>query len=222
MLLEAAARRIRRRAGNIVLMETPPRYQLMPPVLPPLDGSEEFSGLSATVSDFWRFAISDLRVNLIRGWLAEFIVARALGVDMVRVEWDPYDILWGDIRIEVKSSAYLQAWPQNSLSAPGFGHLQGKLLREDGDYEAERTYNADVYVLALHTADDHSSYDRLNLDAWQFYVVPRSGLAAHGYRSITLRPLSEITTPVPLSGLREAITRAAQSDGMVAPSSGCE
>ncbi len=35
-------------------------------------------GLDAAVSDFWRWAFSDLRDNTVRGVLAEFIVAAAL------------------------------------------------------------------------------------------------------------------------------------------------
>jgi hypothetical protein len=41
----------------------------------PLDGGGRFTGLDATVSDFWRWAFSDLRDNTTRGILAEFLVA---------------------------------------------------------------------------------------------------------------------------------------------------
>lgn len=190
---------------------------LTPPALPPLDGDSRFGGLDATVEDFWRFALSDLRVNLVRGWLAEFIVARALGVDMVRVEWDAYDVLWGDVRVEVKSSAYLQARTQARPSRPSFDRLRGRLLREDGAYELEPTFNADVYVFALHTTDSHDQYDRLNLNAWEFYVLPRSTLEKRGDRSIGLPSLRNLTTAVPLAGLRDAVAAAARVDGLSVP-----
>jgi len=45
----------------------------------PLTGQEPFDGLDATVLDFWRWAMSDLRVNNVRGYLAEFLVAKAVG-----------------------------------------------------------------------------------------------------------------------------------------------
>lgn len=32
-----------------------------------LTGAEAFSGVDATVQDFWRFALSDLRMNNVRG-----------------------------------------------------------------------------------------------------------------------------------------------------------
>jgi len=33
---------------------------IRPPLRPPLAGRERFAGLDATVTDFWRFALSDL------------------------------------------------------------------------------------------------------------------------------------------------------------------
>ncbi|TFD36626.1 hypothetical protein E3T37_13455 [Cryobacterium sp. TMT2-10] len=92
---------------------TDPLQWLVPPSAVALIGTEEIVGLDATVSDFWQFAMGDLRMNNARGYLAEFIVGRALGLNHAqRVEWDAYDILFGDITIEVKSSAYLQSWDQ--------------------------------------------------------------------------------------------------------------
>lgn len=44
-----------------------------------------------------------LRMNNVRGDLAEFLVARAVGATGPRVEWDAYDVLAPDgTRIEVK------------------------------------------------------------------------------------------------------------------------
>jgi hypothetical protein len=64
--------------------------------------------------------VSDLIDNITRGRLAEFIVASALGIsiDGVRDSWAAWDLTIPDplIRIEVKSSAYLQSWFQKSYS----------------------------------------------------------------------------------------------------------
>lgn len=90
------------------------------PILAPLDGAEPFIGVEATVADFWRFALSDLRMNNTRGYLAEFIVARAVGATTTRVEWDSYDVLApSGARIEVKSSAYLQVWDHRESCSAG-------------------------------------------------------------------------------------------------------
>ena len=52
-------------------------------------------------NDFYEWAYSDLLVNNQRGHLAEFIVAKALNIDsQKRLEWDPYDLKYNDIKIE--------------------------------------------------------------------------------------------------------------------------
>jgi len=92
-----------------------------PPAARDLKGDEPFAGLDATVLDFWRFAMNDLRTNNVRGYLTEFMVARAVGATGARVEWDPWDVAAPDeTKIEVKSSGYLQSWEQRKLSAATF------------------------------------------------------------------------------------------------------
>lgn len=88
-----------------------------------------------SIGDFWRWSASDLLSNTLRGSYCEFLVSAALGMDMGQtyVDWEPYDIAfpcrwWCDeveqsiIRVEVKSSAYLQAvsFNQKKLSNPHF------------------------------------------------------------------------------------------------------
>ena len=66
-------------------------------------------------------------MNNTRGYLAEFLVANAVGAFGPRIEWDAYDIITPEgIRIEVKSSAYLQAWKQAGPSKIVFSGLSGK------------------------------------------------------------------------------------------------
>ena len=69
----------------------------------------------------------DLRMNNVRGYLAEFLVAQAVGSKAARVEWDDYDVLAPDgTRIEVKSSGLLQAWEQAGPSRIVFSGLRGR------------------------------------------------------------------------------------------------
>ena len=64
------------------------------------------------ISDFWRWACSDLLANTRRGHLAAFIVVHALAfVATPRVEWEAVDPRTDSgIGVEVESSAYLQSW----------------------------------------------------------------------------------------------------------------
>lgn len=54
------------------------------------DGPQE---LAAGVLSFWQWSASDLVSNTMRGVLAEYIVALALGIEQgMRREWDAYDL----------------------------------------------------------------------------------------------------------------------------------
>jgi hypothetical protein len=50
---------------------------IRPEQLVPLDGNEALG--PSTVLDFWQWALGDLRMNNARGYLADFLVAKALG-----------------------------------------------------------------------------------------------------------------------------------------------
>lgn len=160
--------------------------------LPPkaLSGDERFTGLEipVTVLDFWRFALSDLQMNNARGYLAEFLVGTALGIEKLRrVEWDAFDLLWEGIRIEVKASARLQAWEQKRHSTIEFGGLKGtRWTPRDGEDPDGKQFNADVYVFCAHLEEEHSKYDQLAVSQWSFYVVPRVALVAYGAERIRL------------------------------------
>jgi hypothetical protein len=162
--------------------------------------------------DFWRFALPDLRMNNARGYVAEFLVAQAVGATGPRVEWDTYDVLAPDqTRIEVKSSAYLQLWDQRQLSRISFAGLRGHVLDPHAAtrMSAEATLNADVYVFAVQTAQSHDAYDPLDVDQWEFYVLSRSEVEGWGARSIGLRSLRVLAGgPTPYDGLADSIRTA--------------
>ncbi|HON74216.1 MAG TPA: hypothetical protein PLQ23_03575, partial [Dermatophilaceae bacterium] len=193
---------------------------LRPPPARVLSGAEPFSGCDANVQDFWRFAMADLRTNNVRGYLAEFLVAHAVGAVRNRVEWDAFDVLTPEgVKVEVKSSAYLQVWEQRRLSRIQFTGLRSRTWTPQDGESAEASLNADVYVFAVHLATRHDEYDPLDVTQWQFYVVPRARLEALGQGSLSLwRLRSLVAAPVPYNGLAEAISTAAASSRR--PSSG--
>lgn len=171
-------------------------FSLRPPKPTSLRGDEPFEGIGVTVMDFWRFALSNLQMNNIRGYLAEFLVARAVGAQGSRVEWDAYDVLAPDgTTIEVKTSAYVQAWEQRAVSRISFSGLKGRTWDPASGLGADQTYNADVYVFAVQTATTHEEYDALSTSQWQFYVMPRASLQELGYSSIGLPTLERHAGP---------------------------
>lgn len=185
---------------------------LTPPTRPPLNGDERFVGFDAVVEDFWRFAIPDLLVNNVRGWLAEYLVWRALGVEQPRrIEWDAFDIEWEGIRLEVKSSAYLQAWEQKKLSNLLFTGLAARYWPLDGVTIAETaTYNADVYVFCANTAAAHDEYNALDLGLWHFTVLSRVSVERIGQKSLTwAKALDKSGGEVAWADLADAVRQAA-------------
>lgn len=135
------------------------------------------------LSDYWAWNASDLLNNTLRGSFCEFIVSAALGIDLsgVNEDWTPYDILMpGDpsIRIEVKSSAYLQAWETSKLSTIQFSIRQTRAWSPDGGYSGKTVRQSDVYVFCIYTETDRAKANPLILDGWAFYVVPTSRIDA--------------------------------------------
>ena len=154
---------------------------LQPPPTRMLSGDEPIVGTPALVRDFWAWTLSDLRTNTVRPMLAEFLVAQALGATaQPRIEWDAYDVVTPDgVRVEVKSSAYLQAWTQARPSSIRFGGLNGRTWDPTAGYAAAASYNADVYVFAVVTTRDHALYDPLDSAQWSFWVLPRADRGGH-------------------------------------------
>lgn len=109
-----------------------------------------------------------------RGQLAEYLVAYALGVaGGTRVEWDSYDLRTiSGIKVEVKSSAYLQSWHQTKPSVISFGIRPTYALEADTNvYSTELKRQADVYVFALLAHQDKATLDPLNVAQWTFYIL---------------------------------------------------
>ncbi|MEQ9401909.1 MAG: hypothetical protein RJQ04_22265 [Longimicrobiales bacterium] len=183
-------------------------------------GEEEFQfGGSASGFDllgFWAWSTSDLLSNATRGVLAEYIVGQALGAisgDDVRVEWDAYDLRTpSGVRVEVKSSAFVQCWAQKALSRPVFSIRSARGWdAETGTTAADPTRSADVYVFALLVHEDQATIDPMDLGQWEFYVVGKEQLAArYGVqRTLSLGPLRSFADPVSFNGLRAAVAGAA-------------
>jgi len=129
------------------------------------------------LNDFWQWQASDLLNNALRGVLAEFIVAKALGIDTSkpRVEWDPYDLLFNNReRIEVKSSAYVQSWEQKKNTDLNF--KVNLTHTPENDYSDESARQSDMYIFCVLAEKDREKADPLILDQWRFYPVLTSVL----------------------------------------------
>lgn len=126
------------------------------------------------LQSFHQWAYSDVLTNTQRGILAEHIVAKALEIDSTkRVEWEAYDLITKEgLKIEVKSSAYLQSWKQNGLSKISFGIQATKACNPStNEYSKEQIRQADVYVFCLLHHKEMATVNPLDLTQWTFYVL---------------------------------------------------
>jgi hypothetical protein len=190
--------------------------------------------LGYTLLDFWRWSVSDLVTNATRGRLAEFIVAKALGIPTakVREEWAAYDLISPEgVKVEVKSAAYIQSWTQRGYSAIHFTVAATRAWDPDaGRLVADASRQADVYVFALLSHLEKSSIDPLDLNQWSFYALPAASLDAGSRRSrsISLKVLERVAgAPVGHADLQALITRVAARSShdivqRVAPANGSQ
>lgn len=131
-------------------------------------------------TDFYNWAYNDLLMNNQRGHLAEYIVACALGItDNVRDEWAPYDLEYENIKLEIKSAAYLQSWHRN----PTAKTKESKIIfgiAPTCDYDSiteqrirgQKQRRADVYVFCLLKHKDIKSINPTDTEQWEFWIVP--------------------------------------------------
>jgi len=142
-------------------------------------GNEHFhadgTALSNTLLEFWQWVDSDLVSNAIRGRLAEYLIAKDLGIaDGIRSEWIAYDLTSKNgTKVEVKSAAYVQTWEQRRPSLISFDIRP--TLGWDPDtakFGVARRRQADVYVFALLSEKDESKLDPMNVSHWRFFVLP--------------------------------------------------
>ena len=169
---------------------------------------------------YWQWSASDILGNTARGCLAEFIVATALGIaDSVRNEWAPYDLESADgIKVEVKSSAYIQSWYQEKHSTITFGiHPAQAWDPETNLLNEESVRHADVYVFCLLAHKDQATINPLNLDQWRFYVLSRRVLDEKlgNQKTIRLNSLLKLKPrETEYDGIRAAVEYCGQQFGV--------
>ena len=182
-------------------------------------GNESFhfegSASGFDLSGFWSWSTSDLLSNATRGVLAEYVVAQALeavGTEDVRTEWDAYDLVTPEgLKVEVKSSAFVQSWDQKTYSRPVFSIRSARSWdASTAESSAEPIRAADVYVFSLLAHRDQDTIDPLDLGQWEFFVVATDELVERygTQRSLSLTSLQSLTDSVRFQDLREAVLEA--------------
>ena len=171
----------------------------------------------ATLLHFWQWMGSDLMSNTLRGALGEYLVALAVGaadtMNGVQEEWAPYDVHSPDgVKIEVKTSAYIQTWHQSALNPPRFG-IAPRMAWDaaTNSWTIAKQRWADVYAFCLHHHQDQTTVNPLDLSQWTFYVLPTATLdqTVGGQQSIGISGLQRIgAQTASYDDLRSAIVAA--------------
>ena len=162
-----------------------------------MTGKETFicsgKALSITVEDFWAWNSSNLLSNTLRGALAEYIVATALNLDLTfcRNDWTDFDLTYGLKKIEVKSSAYLQAWDQQHLSEIRFSIAPSRSWTSAQHYNDIQSRHSDLYIFCLYKHKERASANPLCLDQWDFFVLPTEAINKQlgNQKSLSLKSL---------------------------------
>ncbi len=163
----------------------------------------------AMVGDFWAWAYSDVLNNTTRAVLAEFIVGTALdAVGGVRMEWEPFDLLYGGVGVEVKSSAYVQRWEQKGPSAISWG-IEERLSFDSATntLSPKKGRRADCYVFCLYSETDRDHANVLDVAKWTFYVLSTEEINRRlgTQKRVSLSTIERMTGPVGYAALRERV-----------------
>lgn len=131
--------------------------------------------------NFWKWAFSDFLSNSLRGILAEFVVGSALGcLDNQRKEWDAYDLLYKNKKIEVKCAAYLQTWHQKKHSVIRFDIAEKSSWYADENKYADKVERpADYYVFSVFAETDRNLADPLDVEQWFFLIMSKEQIAQY-------------------------------------------
>jgi len=178
-----------------------------------MNGKEKFISqnkeLDFGMLEFWCSKFSN--VYNIQEYIAEFLVEQALGIEKSHNTeyWTLFDILYKDYRIEIKETGYYHPWNENGKISEmrRFG-----ITKANSKYENKESSNIyerqnDIYVFCLNVGKTKETSNPLNIDNWEFYIVPTKKIneVCKNYKSIGLNKVKKIATKVNYFEIKEYI-----------------
>lgn len=140
----------------------------------------ELSERKSTVHDFWKWAFSFVNENTLRGILAQYLVAWAIGDDRDFYDpWRSYDLTAPTgKRIEIKTTAKAQVWEHGEENRKPKFEVTEKAYytHEKGLDYSNIDFHADIYVLCHYKYEDSNTMDATNLSHWEFWVLTKEQL----------------------------------------------
>lgn len=160
--------------------------------------------------------MGDLVDNRNRGIFAEWLVGQALGAIIdgeVRHEWDAYDLLYGEIKVEVKASGLDQTWPQDQPSRPNFNiapRWRHWVAETDDWVERDQPIRfADVYIFCLHESVPATKENVPDPASWKFWVIPTRKIndELRDQKTVGLATLSRLVVSIKWSDIKGEVDR---------------
>lgn len=170
----------------------------------------EILGLTEVkLGDFWSWAYSDLLSNTVRPLFAEFLVGYALDlIDSPRVEWNFIDFCYKGLKIEVKSSGYLQSWNTTNTSKVIFDIAKKKPWdASTNSYGEDIVRSADLYIFSLLIEKDAEKICVYDLNQWVFYFMATTDINMYfgDQKSITLSRLQQYSQPIAFEDVKNRV-----------------
>lgn len=166
------------------------------------------------IDRFRRWALGNLVDNRNRGLFAEWLVGEALGVideATPRREWDAYDLMYREKKIEIKASGRSQSWSQERPSTIRFGIEQRSsswtAASDEWIPHDQPMRFADVYVFCLHQPVPATNDNVADPTCWTFWVIATEVLDHElgSQKSVGMRTLNRLASPIAWSDIRREV-----------------
>jgi hypothetical protein len=177
-----------------------------------LSGEEKFTfedqETEMTMLDLWRWHYSD--IFDLQEKIAEYIVAKALGNKTPdnTGNWTLYDIAYKGLRLEVKETSYYHSWqtdeePKSKQRVFGINKAYSKYQDNTSEYARQN----DIYIFCLNTGNAKADSNPLQLEHWEFYVIPTSTINKEcgDGKTISLSRVRKLTEKVDYLHLKDKI-----------------
>lgn len=178
-----------------------------------MNGKEKFihnnKELDFGIFDFWIYKYSNI-YNL-QEVIAEFIVEKALGLNKSQNtdSWTLFDILYRDTRIEIKETSYYHPWNENGKISKQrtFGITKANSNYDNSNEPNKFERQNDIYVFCLNTGTTKESSNPMNINNWEFYIVPTSVIneVCGNNKTISLGRVKKLSPLIPYEQIKNVI-----------------
>lgn len=170
-----------------------------------------------TMLEYWRWHYSE--IFDLQDTIAEYIVGKALGFNEAQNvgHWTLFDMLYRGCRIEVKETSYYHAWQKEGDKISHVRVFGIPKANSEYDYPDEPNRferQNDIYVFCLNTGENRKDSNPLQLEHWEFYVVPTRVINEQcgDGKSVSLSRIRKMVEMVSYDRLRSTIDQIIDSE----------